>query len=342
MGHLTLEQGIQSFASLTMGRYAPSTQRAQKSILGDFNRRVGPMQLKNLRQHHAESYFYSQPNGLAYRVQPRTFNHHRAVINSFLRFCINRGWLRTDPLANIVCAQAPEVRKVRLTAHQLLEALELTTHPRDRAMIALAMNTGLRISEIISLKVGDVNLETGDICTTLHKNRKTDAFPISGDLDAELRRWLTFYAQVAGPLIPEWYLVPAKARIPIKMVEGIPPEQVPLRPTRLQCYPQYLLDNIFAELGVKVKGQGWHVFRRSIARLYYDKMLSETGSRDDATRITQALLNHSTQATTERYIGLDREKGIRDTSIRGRAFLTGMVDTTNVRQLRSLPGGRSD
>jgi hypothetical protein len=128
-----------------------------------------------------------------------------------------------------------------------------------------------------------------------------------------------FYQDRVGGLLPDYYVLPAKdARGPRgkgKFAELA--DDVALHPEITMRYPKYLLGYIFQGLGITHKGVGAHTFRRSVARLYYDRMCDEVDSKDHALRLTQTLLNHSTMSTTEGYIGLEKERAERDITIKG-------------------------
>src|SRR6266436_1392378 len=61
---------------------------------------------------------------------------------------------------------------------------------RDRALLALALQTGLRVSELINLSRGDVVLGTGAHVRCMGKGRKERATPIRKDSVKVLRDWL--------------------------------------------------------------------------------------------------------------------------------------------------------
>jgi site-specific recombinase XerD len=74
---------------------------------------------------------------------------------------------------------------------------------RDRALMLLAIQTGLRVSELIGLNCGDVTLGTGANVRCEGKGRKQRAVPLTGPVEALLRSWLTERAgQSADPLFP--------------------------------------------------------------------------------------------------------------------------------------------
>lgn len=61
---------------------------------------------------------------------------------------------------------------------------------RDRTMMALAVQTGLRVSEITSLNCDDVTFGEGAAVRCEGKGRKHRAVPLSGPVQALLRCWL--------------------------------------------------------------------------------------------------------------------------------------------------------
>jgi site-specific recombinase XerD len=77
------------------------------------------------------------------------------------------------------------------------------TGRRDHALFLLAIQTGLRISELIGLNVGDVHLGTGAHVACHGKGRKNRITPLTSGTIAVLRVWLTERAgQRDAPLFP--------------------------------------------------------------------------------------------------------------------------------------------
>jgi len=62
---------------------------------------------------------------------------------------------------------------------------------RDRALLVLALQTGLRVSELINLSCGDIVLGTGAHVRCMGKGRKERATPIRKDSVKVLRDWLS-------------------------------------------------------------------------------------------------------------------------------------------------------
>jgi site-specific recombinase XerD len=74
---------------------------------------------------------------------------------------------------------------------------------RDRILLLLAVQTGLRVSELTGLNCADVTLGTGASVLCEGKGRKQRAVPLTGPVEALLRVWLAERAGHPGdPLFP--------------------------------------------------------------------------------------------------------------------------------------------
>lgn len=321
--------------------YAANTARAYRLALNQFVRAVGPdLGIRSVTSKHCQTYFLTAPKARVKVLKPQSFNHEKGLLSAFFSYCVLHGYCLSNPMASVPNVRVPKAKRLRLSADELRQMLDMQEHPRDRAVVAMAINTALRASELASLRLSDVDLDQGVIYTTLHKNNKADAFPITADLDAELRRWLTKYAQVVGVLKPDYFLLPAKQkaykRKGNKFVTD--PDQA-LNPTASSLqYIRKPVHTALKALGYPALGEGLHTVRRSVAALYYEMLVNsnEPEVRDDALRMTQELLGHSTIQITERYIGMDRIKEKRDVSLKGKPFLSALVHTDNVVQLRGV------
>ncbi|MHB8917240.1 MAG: site-specific tyrosine recombinase XerD [Desulfocucumaceae bacterium] len=89
-----------------------------------------------------------------------------AALKSVYRFLINEGRLETDPTENLESPKKvqklPRVMTVE-EVDRLLAQPRISTIPgiRDKAMLELLYATGVRVTELISLDRGSVNLEEG-------------------------------------------------------------------------------------------------------------------------------------------------------------------------------------
>lgn len=110
-------------------------------------------------------------------LSPATVARNIAVIKSFVLYLVKQGKIHFDPTDRI---KSPKVeRKIPDTLttdemNRLLDQPDRTTKKglRDSAMLELLYATGIRVSELICLKVTDVNLKNNFIhCDSESKSR---------------------------------------------------------------------------------------------------------------------------------------------------------------------------
>ncbi|GAB4172269.1 MAG: site-specific tyrosine recombinase XerD [Rhodocyclaceae bacterium] len=120
-------------------------------------------------------------------------------LRRFYRYLIERGAIRADPLAGIDRPAAPERFPKTLSedeVERLLDAPDTATPLglRNRAMIELMYATGLRVSELVSLRLFELSLEAG-VLRVLGKGSKERMVPL-GELAQD---WIERYLREARP-----------------------------------------------------------------------------------------------------------------------------------------------
>ncbi len=96
---------------------------------------------------------------------PSTIARKTAAIKSFFHFLASKGFISEDPTASIdsprISKSLPRAASVE-EIDELLEAPASVTSPealRDKAMFELLYATGMRVTELVSLNLGDLDLE---------------------------------------------------------------------------------------------------------------------------------------------------------------------------------------
>jgi integrase/recombinase XerD len=141
----------------------------------------------------------------------RSRNVRLAALHSFFRFVALHA-PEYNALAQRVLAM-PSKRYVRrpicfltpVEIEALLAAPDLSTWSgrRDRALLLLAVQTGLRAAELTGLRCKDIVLGTGAHVQCLGKGRKTRCTPLRKDTVAVLRGWLRERGgQASDPVFP--------------------------------------------------------------------------------------------------------------------------------------------
>jgi len=114
---------------------------------------------------------------------PTTQARKVAAAKSFFSFMVDEGKLRDNPTQNVsspgVGKSLPKPISDNLARRLLEEPAKLATPEakRDKAMLELLYATGMRVSELISLNLGDVNMEEGNV-RCFGKGHKERLIPI--------------------------------------------------------------------------------------------------------------------------------------------------------------------
>jgi integrase/recombinase XerC len=203
-----------------------------------------------------------------------------AAIRTFGRYLRREGMLEGDPAALVGTPK----REHRLPAHlgesEMTTLLEMpdTTRPlgrRDRAILELFYASGLRLSELVGLSLGDVNLK-GRMVRVLGKGRKERIVPFNRATETALRAWLIDREALAAdtrasgqPLFVNYQ----GSRLSTRSVDRLVRKYVAVCSTRFGISP--------------------HALRHSFAT-----HLLERGAD---LRAIQELLGHARLSTTQRY-----------------------------------------
>jgi integrase/recombinase XerD len=112
----------------------------------------------------------------------RTLARHVASIRSFHQFLLREKAADHDPSVHIETPQLEKTLPKVLSLEEvetLLESPDTSTHYgiRDKAMLELLYATGIRVSELIGLKLGDVHLSMGFV-RCIGKGNKERIIPI--------------------------------------------------------------------------------------------------------------------------------------------------------------------
>lgn len=128
----------------------------------------------------------------------RSRNLRLAAIHSFFRFAVFYQPQHSASIQRILAIPSKRFSRKPiefLTASEidaLLASPDQTTWigRRDRTLLLLALQTGLRVSEIITLRRQDVVLGSGAHLRCRGKGRKERCTPLRKDVAAALRQWL--------------------------------------------------------------------------------------------------------------------------------------------------------
>ena len=219
-----------------------------------------------------------------------------SALRAFSRYLRREGWIENDPAA---LAVGPK-REQRIPAHlsvdemsRLLEMPDVSTAlgRRDRAILELFYASGLRLSELVSLDLEEVNLRARMV-RVMGKGAKERLVPFNTTTEQSIRTWLADRAVFRQGPKPKAQPLKPKAQSPKPRVQT-DPLFVNFRGARLTGRSvQRLVARYVAACSTRF-GISPHALRHSFAT-----HLLERGAD---LRAIQELLGHVQLSTTQRY-----------------------------------------
>ncbi len=153
---------------------------------------------------------------------------------------------------------------------------------RDYCLFVLGINSGLRVSDLLNLKIGDV-VENGKLKDRIHlteqKTGKTKDFPISDTASKALREYID---ELKDSNSSDCLFQSRKGKSAI---------------SRIQAWR--ILNEAAAHSGLGNDAIGTHTMRKTFGYHAYKKGMDIT--------VIQKLLNHSSPSITLSYIGITRD-----------------------------------
>ncbi len=156
----------------------------------DYYREIGTEDIRTINETNINSYvLFMEKTGMSMATVSRSI----ASIKSFFGFLFREKILMDDPSVNI---KPPKIEKKQPDILTIEEVSRLLDQPgdttpkeiRDRAMLELLYATGIRVSELVTLKISDVNLKMGYI--ECHDLRKSRIIPIDDSAQKALDKYM--------------------------------------------------------------------------------------------------------------------------------------------------------
>lgn len=138
-------------------------------------------------------------------MKPSTVNTRVRTVKAFIRFLADKGVVRPDILPKRLTVKVPDSLPRAMDPEDVRRLLSVIDNTRDRAMMLLLLRTGMRIGELLNLRIREVNLR--ELKVEIYEAEKTRVGRVvylSEDARVALQAWfkrrdadkkLIFYAQ---------------------------------------------------------------------------------------------------------------------------------------------------
>lgn len=135
-----------------------------------------------------------------YEKSSRTKAHYITVLNNFYDFLIKENITKTNPLANIKLPKIEKKLPDYLTVEEVNKLLDFPLNNaydfRNKAMLELLYATGIRVSELINLRISDIDF-TNDYIRIIGKGSKERIVPFN-DIS---KKYLILYINDYRPIL---------------------------------------------------------------------------------------------------------------------------------------------
>lgn len=238
-------------------------------------------ELANFSPDAVRSFFYYGRSERQW--SPKTYRNHWQYQKLFFDFCIDRGYIRRNPVVKLKKPRLPE-RIPRCLSHE--DAQKILYHAfhypwryrietsRNHAIIATLMMAGLRLQELLNLQVYDVSCLEQRIFVRQGKGRKDRMVPIHYRLLPILRAYSE--KRFEGAKQTAWFFTGVRSD-----------KQLCQKDVRTIC------KKISIAAGVKFSP---HVLRHTLGRELADNQVD--------TKVIQRIFGHASITTTQIYTSL--------------------------------------
>jgi integrase/recombinase XerD len=216
------------------------------------------------------------------KLKPRSIFRLIESLRQFYKFLVIEDKIKINPAANIILPKLPQRLPDTLTVDEMAQLI--TSIPEDKeftlrykTMIQLLYATGLRVSELINLKLSDINMD-GNFIRVIGKGMKERIIPFGPRTKYLLEKYLNIRLK-KYPGIKEVFVSKFRKKL-----------------SRIEFWEQL---KKFIKLANINKSVSPHTIRHSFA----SHLLK--GGAD--LRVLQELLGHSSITTTQIYTHIDQE-----------------------------------
>ncbi|KUH59993.1 tyrosine recombinase XerC [Vibrio parahaemolyticus] len=256
------------------------TQRNYKQQLETMAQHLAEMGLKDWSQVDAGWVRQLASKGMREGMKASSLATRLSSLRSFFDFLILRGEMSANPAKGVSAPRKKRPLPKNLDVDEVNQLLEVNEDDplaiRDRAMMELMYGAGLRLAELVSVDVRDVQLRSGEL-RVIGKGDKERKVPFSGMATEWVGKWLRVRGDLAAPGEPALFVSKLGTRISHRSVQ-----------------------KRMAEWGQK-QSVASHISPHKLRHSFATHMLESSNNL----RAVQELLGHENISTTQIYTHLD-------------------------------------
>ncbi len=246
-------------------------------LIGNWCTEAGLSDWQHLNPHQVRGYVAKRHRS---GVSGKTIQRELSSLRSLFNYLLREGVAENNPAQGI---KAPKVKRrlpATLDTDQLSSLLDVTDDTplslRDLAMLELFYSSGLRLAELVSINLHDLDLKSTLLQVT-GKGAKTRQVPIGRKAVAALKRWIKVRGDLAKGDEPALFISNRGSRISPRTIQ--------------QRVKQWALQH----------GASRNIHPHLLRHSFASHLLESSGDL----RAVQELLGHADISTTQIYTHLD-------------------------------------
>ena len=185
------------------------------------------------------------------KMTAKSINRKLSTLKSYFKYLQKRGEIKKNPAALVRAPKIPERLPNTISPEKIELLLEKRffgddfTGRRDKLILALLFETGIRLSELIGMEIQDINWSESQI-KVLGKRKKERLVHFSNSLRDDLKSYLEARKSISGAeaALQIFLTTKAKAIYP-NLVHRVLKKYLPLVSTSLDRHP-HILRHTFA------------------------------------------------------------------------------------------------
>lgn len=261
------------------GQISKATAKEQRYVIAYFVDAMGNRKARQI----GEADLLKWRESMADRISPATLRHRWRTAYAFLEWLVDEGAIRRNPARRIPTPKVPRAVHRNLRPDQADAMHDACADDRERLIVALGFQLGMRRGEIARAEIGDIDF-VGRYLRITGKGGHQRVVALTDAAETAIKRYIDLHRIHAGPLVRD--------------AEG-----------RHGLTPGYI-GEIWQAIAYRagVKGRPWDGVATHSAR--------HTAGTDVAHRskdpiVVRDFLGHASLRTTDRYVGqvdLERQR----------------------------------
>ena len=159
-------------------KYSENTVKSYKNDLKKYETFMKSINIQNIKENHIKNYLkYLKDNN----NDNRTINHNISTLRSFYKFLLIEKIIKDNPMEYIEMPKTKKSLPKTLSIEEIDKLLDIKLTDsfsyRNKAMLELMYSSGLRVSELVNVKIHDIDV-SNCIIRIMGKGKKERIVPL--------------------------------------------------------------------------------------------------------------------------------------------------------------------